>query len=66
MAKTKMKQYTIEVKAFVTVTAPEGLNPSDIPMKLDVFDSMEHDDSTVEELNETDIISRTIVTEVYL
>ena len=55
-----MKQYTIEVISYVTVTCKDDIDIKDIPMKLDVFDKTEDEDSPVEEVNETVIVERQV------
>jgi len=59
----KMKQVTLKIVGFVTVTVPADDNinmMTGIPVKLDVFDSSEHEDSLVEEVIETEIITKEI------
>ena len=58
------KQYTIRVVSYVTITAEEGLDINDVAMHVDVPEYTEDDTSPVLELNETEIIEKTIITEV--
>lgn len=57
-----MKQVTMRIEGFVTVTVPskEQVKPECIPMKLDVFDSFEDPESFVLEIIETDITTKEI------
>lgn len=59
-----MKQVTIEVRGFVTATVPDDWKETDldaVPVKLDAYDSCEHDDSKVDIVNETEIIEKKVV-----
>ena len=61
-----MKQVTIKVEGFVTVTVPDDVvTPEAIPVKLDAFDVDEHDDSRVYEVIETEVTSKTIFVSVH-
>jgi len=57
-----MKQVTIRVEAFTTVTLPDNwVDDLDvIPVKLDVYDSSELEGSQVEEVIETVITEKQI------
>ena len=57
-----MKQVTIRVEAFTTVTLPDNWeNDLDvIPVRLDVYDSVELEDSHVVEVIETQITEKQI------
>jgi len=57
-----MKQVTIKVEAFATVTVADSWNGdmSNIPMKLDVYSAWEDETSEVADVVETDIIGQTV------
>ena len=57
-----MKQVTIKVEAFATVTVADNWNGdmSNIPMKLDVYSAWEDETSEVADVVETDIIGQTV------
>jgi len=57
-----MKQVTIRVEAFTTVTLPDNwvYDLDVIPVKLDVYDSSELEGSQVEEVIETVITEKQI------
>ena len=61
-----MKQVIIGVEAFATVTVADNWdgNVDEIPMKLDVYDSCDHDDSQVIHVEETDITTKTLISVV--
>ena len=64
-----MKQVTIRVEAFTTVTVPDDWDrdvEESIPIKLDVYDSSELEGSQVEEVIETEITTKEIISEVDL
>jgi len=60
-----MKQVTMRIEGFVTVTVPDGNDtPESIPVKLDVFDMNEHDESYVYEVCGTEITTKEIQSSV--
>ena len=54
------KQLTIKVEGFVTVTVKGDVDIKNIPMKIDVLDFQDCEDSPVLEVVETDITERSI------
>jgi len=57
-----MKQVTIRVEAFTTVTLPDNWEDDldVIPVRLDVYDSVDHEYSNVVEVIETQITEKQI------
>jgi hypothetical protein len=57
-----MKQVTIKIEAFTTVTLPDNWEDDldVIPVRLDVYDSVELEDSHVVEVIETQITKKEI------
>lgn len=55
-----MKQHTIEITGYITVTGPDDLDVDSIPVKIDAFDCTEDEDSPIEEVNETVVVTRRI------
>jgi len=57
-----MKQVTIKIEAFATVTLPDNWEDDldVIPVRLDVYDSVELEDSHVVEVIETQITEKQI------
>jgi len=58
-----MKQITMSVNGFVVVSVPDNFdgNTDKIPVKLDVWDENEHDDSVVTEVHETEVQKTEII-----
>jgi hypothetical protein len=61
-----IKQYTIKVEGFVTITAEEPLNIENVPIKIDVFTKVESEISDAICVIETDITEKTITSETNL
>lgn len=63
-----MRQVTMKVEGFVTLLIPDDvtINPENIPVKLDVFNSDEDETSQVVEVIETDVINKQIQTIIEL
>jgi hypothetical protein len=58
----------MKVEGFVTLLIPDDvtINPENIPVKLDVFNSDEDETSQVVEVIETDVINKQIQTIIEL
>jgi len=53
-----MYQTTIKVEGFITVTSEKPLNINkDVPVRLDVWDKSDNEDSKVTEVIETEVIT---------
>ena len=61
-----MKQLTIRVEGFATVTVKDDWdgNMINVPVKIDVFDWLERDDSEVQEVLETEVTTKEVMAAV--